>query len=63
MTDIEREDSSSFLNKDKQKELEEERRKKKLYQQKENMKKIQEKNTVEAPKNILHKCFPQIAYK
>ena len=56
-------DTNSFLNKDKKKEIDNERRKKKLFEQKENMKKIQEKNTVQAPKNILHRCFPLFAYK
>lgn len=55
--------SFGFLQKDKQKEKEEARRRKKLFQEKENMRKIQEKNTVEAPKNVLFRCFPQIFYK
>ena len=55
--------SFNFLNKEKQKEKDDARRKKRLFQEKEKMKKIQEKNTVEAPKNILYKCFPDIAYK
>jgi hypothetical protein len=60
---MEREEPNSFLNKDKIKEIEEERRRKKLFEQKENMKTIQEKNTVKTPKNILHKCFPLFFYK
>lgn len=56
-------DTNSFLNKDKAKLLEDEKRKKKLLKQKENMKKVQEKNTTKAPKNILYRCFPSIFYR
>ncbi len=57
------EKGDSFLNKEKASKDAEERRKKKLFEQKESMKRIQEKNTVEKPKMVLHRCLPLFCYK
>ena len=43
--------------------MKENKRKLKLLKQKEAMKKIQEKNTTKAPKNILYRCFPSFFYR
>jgi hypothetical protein len=55
--------SDLFLNKDKLKEIKDERHRKKMLAQKETMKLNQEKNTTKTPKGILHRCFPLVIYK
>lgn len=52
----------SFLNKEKAKMIEDERHRKIMLKKKENMKKIQEKNTTKKPKNVLERCLPIFFY-
>jgi hypothetical protein len=54
---------NEFLEKEYAKQVAETRRRKKILKQKEQMKRIQEKNTIEKEKNILMRCFPSFIYR
>lgn len=56
-------DQGSILNKEKAKMVQEERHRKLMLKKKEIMKRNQEKNTTNKPKNVLERCLPIFCYR